>query len=82
MNTNGNHLQHEWKNDPDPQQKKAAASPRKRRWIKGLLVSGLLFASFVAGLMIGYGILGKAPIGEVFDPKTYKHMYDLIFSGT
>ncbi len=49
---------------------------------KWMLVPFLLFLSLVVGLMIGYGVLGKQPISEVFNLHTYKHMYDLIFSGT
>lgn len=55
-----------------------------RAWVaivaKILLVPFLLFFSLVVGLMIGYGVIGKMPISEVFDVNTYKHMYDLIFA--
>lgn len=49
---------------------------------KLLLVPFLLFFSLVIGLIIGYSVVGDLPASEVFDLNTYKHMYDLIFSGT
>jgi hypothetical protein len=64
------------------------AKPKRanRSWIhvlaRLLLVPFLLFLSLMIGLMIGYSVIGKQPVSEVFDINTYKHMYDLIFSGT
>ncbi len=49
---------------------------------KVLMVPLLLFFSLVLGLLIGYSVIGKKPVSEVFDWNTYKHMYDLIFAGT
>jgi hypothetical protein len=62
--------------------------PKKanRRWTaiaaQMLIVPFLLFFSLMIGLIIGYSVIGDQPASEVFDLKTYKHMYDLIFSGT
>ncbi|GAA4720915.1 DNA-directed RNA polymerase subunit beta [Brevibacillus fulvus] len=47
-----------------------------------LIIPFLLFFSLLIGLIIGYGVLGDQPVSEVFNLNTYKHMYDLIFSGT
>ncbi len=62
------------------------AKPENKGWLKRIVkvmsVPFLLFFSLVVGLMIGYGVMGKQPLTEVFDVNTYKHMYDLIFSGT
>ena len=59
---------------------------RGSRWpfvvAKVMLVPFLLFFSLVAGLMIGYGVVGDKPVSEVFDLGTYKHMYDLLFADT
>lgn len=49
---------------------------------KVLVVPGLLFLSLLVGLIIGYAVLGDRPVSEVFDLRTYKHMFDLIFQGT
>ncbi|WP_400162283.1 DNA-directed RNA polymerase subunit beta [Brevibacillus sp. TJ4] len=55
-----------------------------KRWpfvlAKVMLVPILVFFSLVAGLMIGYGVVGDKPMSEVFDLATYKHMYDLLFA--
>lgn len=48
---------------------------------KLLLIPFLLFASLAVGLTIGYSVMGKQPVSEVFSIETYKHMYDLIFTG-
>ncbi|WP_019121107.1 DNA-directed RNA polymerase subunit beta [Brevibacillus massiliensis] len=70
----------EMENDQHTKVKKGGA------WVfvaaKILSVPFLLFLSLVVGLMIGYGVIGKSPVSEVFDFKTYKHIYDLIFSTT
>lgn len=38
-----------------------------------------LFASMLIGMMIGYGILGKSPVVEVFSIETWTHLFTLIF---
>ncbi|MBD3920795.1 DNA-directed RNA polymerase subunit beta [Paenibacillus sp. PR3] len=45
-----------------------------------LVVPVLLFWAVVAGLYVGYSVLGHQPKGEVFDMQTWKHVYDLMFS--
>ncbi|MWC27217.1 DNA-directed RNA polymerase subunit beta [Paenibacillus sp. MMS18-CY102] len=47
------------------------------RWA---VVPILLFWATIAGLYVGYSVLGKQPSGEVFQVETWKHVYDLIFS--
>ena len=69
-----------------------AASGRKRKpkrkrkaWVTILrwtVVPILLFWSIIAGLYVGYSVLGKQPSGEVFQVETWKHVYDLIFSNS
>lgn len=58
---------------------------RRKPWAKIvaklLLIPFLLFMSLVIGLAIGYSVIGKQPVSEVFSLHTYKHMYDLIFAG-
>lgn len=66
--------------------KQPGANRRSKPWVltaaKILVIPFLLFISLVIGLMIGYSVLGDRPVSEVFQFETYKHMYDLIFSGT
>ncbi|USG65386.1 DNA-directed RNA polymerase subunit beta [Brevibacillus ruminantium] len=52
------------------------------RLAKLLIIPFLLFFSLIIGLVIGYSVVGHKPASEVFDIHTYKHMYDLMFSGT
>ncbi|WP_139491114.1 DNA-directed RNA polymerase subunit beta [Brevibacillus dissolubilis] len=63
-----------------------AFKPNRGGWprvvAKIVLVPALLFFSLLIGLIIGYSVIGKSPVSEVFDLNTYKHMYDLIFAGT
>lgn len=48
---------------------------------KLMLIPFLLLLSLIIGLAIGYSVIGKQPVSEVFSLQTYKHMYDLIFAG-
>lgn len=72
-----------------PRERPETEQQRPRR-VKGwgrviaklLLVPFLLFFSLMIGLVIGYSVIGKLPVSEVFHISTYKHMYDLIFAGT
>ncbi|WP_051330802.1 DNA-directed RNA polymerase subunit beta [Aneurinibacillus terranovensis] len=47
--------------------------------LKMVLFPFLLIVSLLFGLIIGYSVVGKGPVLEVFDLHTYTHMYDLIF---
>lgn len=63
---------------------KTAKRRKKRnpwlRMLRLLVVPILLFWAIVAGLYVGYSVLGDQPKGEVFELQTWKHMYDLMFS--
>lgn len=71
-----------------PQAAKSSGKPTKRkkkrnpwlRMLRLLVVPILLFWAVVAGLYVGYSVLGHQPQGEVFELQTWKHMYDLMFS--
>lgn len=51
------------------------------KWVKRtLLFLPLVWVIVLAvGLMIGYGVMGDQPPGEVFNPDLWKHLYDLIY---
>ncbi len=72
---------------PAQKQEDGQHSPKRKGkpWFavagKLLLIPLLLFLSLVIGLVIGYSVIGKQPVSEVFSIQTYKHMYDLIFAG-
>lgn len=48
--------------------------------IKIIIIPFLCIAALIVGLAIGYVILGDQPLSDVFDAKTWKHMYDLVFA--
>ncbi|GLX70157.1 DNA-directed RNA polymerase subunit beta [Paenibacillus glycanilyticus] len=52
-------------------------------WIlRKSLVPVIMVIMLLAGLYIGYAVIGKQPGGEVFHWSTWQHMYDLVFSDT
>lgn len=66
-------------------QEKTSPERKKRRdraplLARMMLVPFLLFVALLAGAITGYSILGKGSAADVFDLKTWKHMYDLVFS--
>ncbi|WP_240489242.1 DNA-directed RNA polymerase subunit beta [Cohnella thermotolerans] len=48
--------------------------------IKVLIIPVLCIVALVAGLAIGYVVLGKGQLADVFDLNTWRHMYDLVFA--
>jgi hypothetical protein len=48
--------------------------------IKILIIPILCIVALIVGLAIGYVILGDQPLSDVFDARTWKHMYDLVFA--
>ncbi|WP_047150816.1 DNA-directed RNA polymerase subunit beta [Aneurinibacillus tyrosinisolvens] len=72
----------------DSQTKTSDTSVTKRRkrrkgvplFLKLILVPFLLFVALLAGMIAGYGVLGKGNALDVFNLNTWKHIYDLVFS--
>ena len=48
--------------------------------VKILIIPILCIAALIFGLAIGYVVLGDQPLTDVFDARTWKHMYDLVFA--
>lgn len=48
--------------------------------IKILIIPILCIAALIIGLAIGYVVLGDQSLTDVFDARTWKHMYDLVFA--
>ncbi|RXT04358.1 DNA-directed RNA polymerase subunit beta [Ammoniphilus sp. CFH 90114] len=48
-------------------------------YLKFLMTIVLLFGSLTGGLAVGYTMVGKGKMSDVFDIETYKHIYDLVF---
>lgn len=69
---------------------KAEKSSNKKRRPKGVsvllwilrksIVPLIMVIMLVAGLYIGYTVIGKQPNDEVFSWSTWQHLYDLVFS--
>ncbi|RXZ83454.1 DNA-directed RNA polymerase subunit beta [Paenibacillaceae bacterium] len=70
--------------------KSKAKARKKRPWIVRLIfwlmiksiAPILLILALAGGLYLGYVILGKGSMDDVFEIETWRHMYDLIFSDT
>lgn len=61
--------------------KKAPLWARSLFWIARKSIAPLIMiVMLLAGLYIGYVIMGDQPKEEVFKFSTYKHLWDLIFS--
>jgi len=64
--------------------------PRRRRlhpalrallWMLRIIIVPLLFlAALIAGLYVGYTKIGGGSPGDVWNPETWLHMFDLIFA--
>lgn len=44
------------------------------------IVPIVMVIMLIAGLYIGYVIMGEAPKDDIFDLATWKHLYDLVFA--
>ncbi|WP_202079509.1 DNA-directed RNA polymerase subunit beta [Caldalkalibacillus salinus] len=49
-------------------------------FMKWLFILFCLLASVVAGLLVGYALIGDGAPSDVFKIDTWKHIYDLVFS--
>ncbi|AKG36589.1 DNA-directed RNA polymerase subunit beta [Paenibacillus durus] len=56
---------------------------RKRsKWtvVRWFLIPLLLLLALGGGLAVGYVVLGKKELSDVFHWSTWKHVYDLVFA--
>ncbi|WP_042170149.1 DNA-directed RNA polymerase subunit beta [Paenibacillus gorillae] len=73
----------EWPADEGKQRKQRSTGARITLWLlRKSIVPIIMVIMLVAGLYIGYTVLGKQPGDEVFSWGTWQHMYDLVFSDT
>jgi hypothetical protein len=70
-------------------QTKTGQARRRPLWLKATVIflkiiwfPAACIAALTAGLMIGYVVLGKQPASEVFQIKTWKHLFDLVFAAS
>lgn len=47
-------------------------------WVRILLVLTFMAASALAGLVIGYGVIGKGNPEDVLNKSTWQHIIDLV----
>ncbi|MFF2483685.1 DNA-directed RNA polymerase subunit beta [Paenibacillus sp. NPDC058071] len=67
--------------DNNNKRKKRPMGVRILLWLlRKSIVPIIMIVMLVAGLYIGYAVVGKQPGDEVFSVSTWKHLYDLIFS--
>ncbi|MFD2672044.1 DNA-directed RNA polymerase subunit beta [Marinicrinis sediminis] len=50
------------------------------KWGKRLLVPTLCLIALMAGLYVGYVVIGAGDAGDVWKMSTWKHVFDLIFA--
>ncbi|RAL24583.1 hypothetical protein DL897_09760 [Thermoflavimicrobium daqui] len=63
-------------NEEQQQEKKSAS----KKVFKILWLPVILIVILIVGLIIGHTVLGKQPIGDIFDMKMWDHLYRLIFT--
>jgi len=85
-NRSTNPIQQRTSSGPEgPRPKPAGTKPPKKRkktmplWSKALIIAGLVLGSGWVGMILGYTVVGKRPLGEALSFSTWKHLFDLIF---
>ncbi|MNI66569.1 DNA-directed RNA polymerase subunit beta [compost metagenome] len=56
---------------------------RRSGWmvlLRIVLVLLLLVIALVGGMIVGYTVLGKQDMSEVFQWSTWRHVFDLVFA--
>lgn len=48
-------------------------------WLRLLIIIVVCFLSLTAGAMIGYGVVGKGKMTDVFQKQTWQHIVDIIY---
>ncbi len=47
-------------------------------WLRLILIAVLTVMALIAGSIVGYSLIGDGKAGEVFQPKTWIHIKDLV----
>ena len=69
------------KKEQEPKEKSKKVGIRIRLipiWIRILLVLILMAVSSLAGLVIGYGVIGKGNPADALNKATWQHIIDLV----
>ena len=80
-----NEVQNEMRQDARTNKPKQSAVKRRKRKPAWRIARILIFIAvwviaIYAGLSVGYVIIGKRPLGDVFQWSTWQHIFDLIFA--
>jgi DNA-directed RNA polymerase subunit beta. len=69
--------------DGKSEKKQRSKGARITFWIlRKSIVPVIMVIMLIAGLYVGYVVVGKQPGSDVFEWSTWQHMYDLVFSDT
>lgn len=64
----------------------AETRPIKKRlipiWLRLLIVAVLLVLSMIAGMIVGYGVIGDGKPMDALKISTWEHLVDLVVEGT
>jgi hypothetical protein len=47
-------------------------------WLRLIIIVVLLALSLIAGLVVGYGVIGSGEVGDTLKQSTWTHIVDLI----
>ncbi|MFM9281940.1 DNA-directed RNA polymerase subunit beta [Paenibacillus jiagnxiensis] len=63
-------------------EQKQTAVVRKSGWriARHFVIPLLLVISLLGGMIVGYVVVGKHSLGDVFDIATWRHVFDLVFA--
>ncbi|CAM2931060.1 DNA-directed RNA polymerase subunit beta [Paenibacillus sediminis] len=64
------------------EQDKPARKKTSRKWVIAvrIMIPFLFIIAILGGLIIGYVVIGKQSIHDVFHMSTWRHLFDLIFA--
>jgi hypothetical protein len=70
-------------NQPRPKKKKRIKRTSGQKALfftaKWMFITFCLVISVIIGLVVGYSVIGEGKTVDVFDVKTWKHVFDLVF---
>lgn len=76
------------KEEPQPEKKPKRKRGRKIRirivpiWLRLIIVSILLAASVLVGVIVGYGVIGDGKTSDALNKSTWQHIVDLVKKNT
>ncbi|GAB6991308.1 DNA-directed RNA polymerase subunit beta [Paenibacillus pini] len=68
------------KRDKKPVDKPVRRKTAQWRIVVRWMIPLFLIIALIGGMIVGYVVLGKQSFSEVFEWKTWKHVFDLVFA--